>query len=260
MTNDSKKLKVYIISYKKPVNNKKVWNPISQKVLKRFREFNFDTEMVEGYNLKENPEIRTTQITYKNFLDKILLPKKNKKKIQKKSLRNKLFSMKIDRIPKILSKKKGIVNFNTNKSLAQKYLDSNKTAKGFFIAEDDAWLNDKYKENNKIIRVDNDFFKKKVKRNGPIVRYGYQKILSEKGLPNGYFCVGAQLTWIPRDKVKKLTELMIKTQPQLINGFFSKTQKIEVENYPQDLKKNKLVHELEHVSATTGKVRKGLSI
>ena len=191
------------MSYKK--NGK--WNETLSKVKKRFISKGFSVTVVEGYYLPEHPEIKKTQLVYRNVLDKV--------------------------IPK-----------------AKKYLKDNTTAKGFFIAEDDAWLND---------NVDSKYLEKKIKFKKNITRVGYQKILKEDKLPRGYFCVGAQLSWIPRKQIDKFEHSMKNSLPQHFNGFLSKTKKINVDLLPQDMK-NKLVDELEHMSFTMGKVRKGLKL
>lgn len=203
MQNKSK-LKVFIMSYKK--NGK--WNETLSKVKKRFMNKGFSVTVVEGYYLPEHPEIKKTQLVYRNVLDKV--------------------------IPK-----------------AKKYLKANISARGFFIAEDDAWLKD---------FVNSEYLKKKEKilKKKHITRVGFQKILKEPNLPKGYFCVGAQLTWIPANQLEKFEDLMKSSIPQHFNGFLSKT-KMTVDILHKNTKK-KLVDELEHMSFTMGKVRKGLKL
>jgi hypothetical protein len=60
--------KMYIISYKK--NGK--WNDVSNISINRFHEQGFRTELIEGYNLKDSPEIKRNHIVYLNLLDKVL--------------------------------------------------------------------------------------------------------------------------------------------------------------------------------------------
>ena len=49
------------------------------------------------------------------------------------------------------------------------------------------------------------------------------------------------------------------TQPQHFNGFLSKTKKINIKLMKQDMR-NKIVNELQHMSFTMGKVRKGVKL
>lgn len=60
--------KVFIMSYKKGGE----WNPMSRHSMERFERQGFHTELVEGYNIKQHPEIKRSQIVYLNFLDKVL--------------------------------------------------------------------------------------------------------------------------------------------------------------------------------------------
>ena len=149
---------VFIMSYKKDINNKRIWNEISNITKKNFVNNGFKVKMVEGYNIKEYPEIKKNKLVYINFITKAII--------------------------------KG-----------EKYLKNNNDD-GFFIAEDDAWIN---------LSFDNLKQTIKLSPNTPLIRVGYQKILKEN-LPRGYFCVGAQLQWIPRnmiEQIKKVSQYII---------------------------------------------------
>ena len=60
---------VYLVSYK--INGNK-WNPLMKESKKRFMEKGFDIKLVEGYNLKENPNMKKNTVVYLNFLDKVI--------------------------------------------------------------------------------------------------------------------------------------------------------------------------------------------
>ena len=81
--------KVYIISYKK--NGK--WNDISNVSINRFHEQGFRTELIEGYNLKDYPEIKRNHIVYLNLLDKVL------KVIKKRNIKEGFFIAEDDAFP-----------------------------------------------------------------------------------------------------------------------------------------------------------------
>lgn len=127
---------------------------------------------------------------------------------------------------------------------SKKFLDQNKKYKGVFIAEDDAW-----------ITLSLNQLKKKVslKKDGNIKWIGYQKKLKTG---NTFFYVGAQLIWIPRNKIKKLTDIMIIKTPQHFNGFLSKN----INDIGIDIMPPGLVQEIEHESLTLDKVRSGKKI
>lgn len=127
---------------------------------------------------------------------------------------------------------------------AKNFLDKNKKYKGVFIAEDDAW-----------ITLSLGQLKKKVslKKDGNIKWVGYQKKLKTG---NTFFYVGAQLIWIPRNKIKKLTDLMMVKTPQHFNGFLSKN----IQEIGIDIMEPGLVQEIEHRSLTLDKVRSGKKI
>ena len=133
---------------------------------------------------------------------------------------------------------------------ALKYLKKNPSSKGVLVAEDDAWLNDS---------INSSYFEKKLKSSGAIIRIGYQKVLKDRNIEKKEYVVGTQLIWIPRKSINKLIESMKSTRPQHLNGFMSKTKKVNINRMKQSMK-NKLVSELEHISLTTGKTRKGLKI
>tara|TARA_B110001450_G_scaffold242881_2_gene253611 strand:- start:628 stop:1230 length:603 start_codon:yes stop_codon:yes gene_type:complete len=187
--------KVFLVSYKK----NKLWNEVSHYSKKRFEKMGFRVEMIEGYNLKEHPEIKRNRLVYINFL-KTALPK------------------------------------------SKQFLDKNKKYKGVFIAEDDSWITVDLNELKKIV---------KLKRSGNVKWIGYQKKLKTG---NTFFYVGAQLLWIPREKIDKLKNIMEEKTPQHLNGFFSKN----INEIGIDIVKRRgLVEELKHTSLTTGKVRPG---
>ena len=81
--------KVYIISYKK--NGK--WNDVSNISINRFHEQGFRTELIEGYNLKDYPEIKRNHIVYLNLLDKVL------KVIKKRNIKEGFFIAEDDAFP-----------------------------------------------------------------------------------------------------------------------------------------------------------------
>ena len=138
------------------------------------------------------------------------------------------------------------------------YLKKMNAHTGYFVAEDDAYPND---------FVTPDFLKKRI--NNPkygyknkIVRVGYQKNLKDqrKEYPNGYMCVGNQLNWFPAKKLLYLEMLMKTSNPQHLDGFFSKTKDIDVEvldPHVQISKKTKYILEIEHNSLTMDRKRKG---
>jgi hypothetical protein len=196
---------VYIISYKK--NGK--WNEMLKNSKKRFKELGYKVFLVEGYNLKENPEIKPTHVVYLNLRDKVLPLVKNK------------------------------------------YND------GFLVAEDDAYPQDILTPQYLLERLKTHNYLNN------IIRVGYQKKLKQKGpyYPLGYYLVGTQLLWFPKKQMNKLKAELYKSNPQHLNGYFSKMKNLKVKILDEEIqKKNKYVLELEHVSATTGKTRKGLKI
>ena len=65
---------VYIVSYKK--NGK--WNSMVKHSKKRFTKLGYRVFLVEGYSLKEHPEIKPNQVCYLNIRDKVLPLIKNK--------------------------------------------------------------------------------------------------------------------------------------------------------------------------------------
>ena len=81
--------KVYVVSYKK--NGK--WNDVSNISINRFHEQGFRTDLVEGYNLKDYPEIKRNHIVYLNLLDKVL------KVIKKKDIKEGVFVAEDDAFP-----------------------------------------------------------------------------------------------------------------------------------------------------------------
>jgi hypothetical protein len=124
---------------------------------------------------------------------------------------------------------------------------------GFFFAEDDAYLDE---------RVDFNFLIKRIGSNKKrIVRIGYQKVLGQN--TPAYFVVGNQLIWFPVSKISKLENLLNISNPQHLNGFFSKREsKLDIMLLDQEVQKRegKYVHEIEHESITEGKVRPGLKL
>lgn len=189
---------VFIMSYKKDINNKRIWNEISNITKKNFVNNGFKVKMVEGYNIKEYPEIKKNKLVYLNFINKAII--------------------------------KG-----------EKYLKNNNDD-GFFIAEDDAWIN---------LSFDNLKQTIKLSPNTPLIRVGYQKILKEN-LPRGYFCVGAQLQWIPRNMIEQIKKVMTINKAQHLDGFLSKNIELDIV-----LAEKGLVSECAHVSLTLEKYRNG---
>ena len=189
--------KVLLVSYKK--NNK--WNEVSKHSKKRFEEMGFSVERVEGYNIKENPEIKKTRLVYINFLERAL-------------------------------------------KRASSFLNKNKSYKGVFIAEDDAWITVNLKELKKIVPL---------KSTGNIKWIGYQKKLKSRNI---YYYVGTQLVWVPRGKIAKIKNVMNESIPQHLNGFLSK----KIDDIGIDIITPGIVLEIEHESLTLGKVRPGKKI
>ena len=137
---------------------------------------------------------------------------------------------------------------------AKKYLKDNNKANGFYIAEDDAYINLSLSELKTRVKKSGYSLSNK---NGPILRIGYQKILKDNRFPNGYYCVGTQLIWIPKNILEDFTKFMEKTKAQHFNGFLTKNMDLKIELIPQT-KKNKIVDELQHESLTLGgKIRPG---
>lgn len=204
---------VLVMTYKK--NGK--WNPTFYDSKKRFEEMGYKVEPVEGYNLKEHPEIKPNQVVYLNLKNKVL---------------------------PVLQKKKD---------------DDKNNQPGVLVAEDDAYVSD---------ILTPAFLLKKLKENGyksKIIRVGYQKVLKHpfKGYPRGYFCVGNQLIWFPNSQLSKLKSELNKQKPQHLNGFLSKNMNIDIkllDDAIQIKQGQKYVKEIEHMSATTKKIRKGLKL
>jgi hypothetical protein len=199
-------MKVLIMTYKK--NGK--WNESFHISKKRFQQLGYTVKPIEGYNLKQHPEIKPSQVVYLNLRDKV--------------------------IP---------------------YLKNKKYGDGILVAEDDSYVAD---------FLTPSFLLKKLKKNNyreSIIKIGYQKVLKhpKSGYPRGYFCVGNQLIWFPKNQMKKLEKELHTSNAQHLNGFLSKNMNLDIKLLDQlEQKKNKYVLELEHVSATTGKTRKGLKI
>jgi len=198
------------MTYKK--NGK--WNPTFYYSKKRFTQMGYTVKPIEGYNLKENPEIKPNQVVYLNLKDKIL-------PFLKEKLNNEL---------------------------------------GVLVAEDDAYISDILTPN---------FLLNKLKANGykhKIIRVGYQKVLKQKKkdkYPRGYFCVGNQLIWFPTSQVGKLETELNKQRPQHLNGFLSKNINLNIkllDEAKQITQGEKYVNEIEHLSATTKKVRRGMKL
>lgn len=61
-------MKVYIISFKK----EGVWNELMPFSKHRFKKLGYNVKVINGYNMKEHPEIKTNQIVYLNVRDKVL--------------------------------------------------------------------------------------------------------------------------------------------------------------------------------------------
>lgn len=201
---------VLVMSYKK--NGK--WNPTYNYSKKRFTQMGYTVKPIEGYNLKEHPEIKPNQVVYLNLKDKVL-----------------------------------------------PYLKENlNNEHGVLVAEDDAYISD---------ILTPEFLKNKLKKNGyknKIIRIGYQKVLKQnkkKRYPRGYFCVGNQLIWFPTSQISRLESELNKQRPQHLNGFLSINMKLNIkllDHAKQIHQGEKYVNEIEHVSATTKKVRKGMKL
>ena len=187
-----------MVSYRKNVNNKRIWNEISNITKKNFVNNGFKVKMVEGYNIKEYPEIKKNKLVYLNFINKAII--------------------------------KG-----------EKYLKNNNDD-GFFIAEDDAWIN---------LSFDNLKQTIKLSPNTPLIRVGYQKILKEN-LPRGYYCVGTQLVWIPRNMIEQIKKIMTINKAQHLDGFLSKNLELDIV-----LAEKGLVSECSHISLTLNNYRNG---
>jgi len=134
---------------------------------------------------------------------------------------------------------------------------------GFLLAEDDAYVSDIITPN---------FLKERIKaKNGHknIIRIGYQKVLAHSPpstYPRGYYCVGTQLIWFPKNCIKDLEEVMQMKTPQHLNGFFSKDKELKKRGFDTILldediqsgsKYNRYVREIEHHSITMDKTRLG---
>ena len=124
----------------------------------------------------------------------------------------------------------------------EKFLGKNKNVDGVFIAEDDAWINPTYSELRKTLKLG---------RNETLIRVGYQKKL-KMNKTDTFYVVGTQLIWIPRNSIEHIKEVMLHSQPQHLNGFFSKNKKLKVV-----LAEKGLVDECEHLSLTSKKIRRG---
>ena len=185
---------VYIISYK--TNGE--YNPILKDSKNRFEEQNFKVKVIEGYNLKDYPDMRRSTVVYKNF---------------------------------------------------QKALNEVVPAlSGYFVAEDDCYLND---------GITFEFLRDRIQAipdyNIKVIRVGYQKILKD-------YVVGTQLIWIPETIIESVAEEMLNTTPQHLDGFLSKPRKMNVvllDEHEQMVNKNKYAVEIEHYSHILGAVRKG---
>ena len=136
-------------------------------------------------------------------------------------------------------------------------LIKNKIKKGFLLAEDDAYLQDILTPKYLLYRL------KKNNYLNNIIRIGYQKNLKQKPpyYPNGNYLVGTQLLWFPKNQMKKLEFELNKSKAQHLNGFLSKNLNLDIKILDEKKqKKKKYVLELEHISTTTGKTRKGLKL
>ena len=136
-----------------------------------------------------------------------------------------------------------------------------KNVSGFFISEDDSYVADFVNPNFLQKRLENvDNYQSK------IIRVGYQKILKykvSKEHPRGYYVVGTQLLWFPKKSIKTIMGEFETKRAQHLNGFLSKNINLDVElldSEEQILNKKKYVFEIEHLSTTTGKIRRGKKI
>ena len=133
-----------------------------------------------------------------------------------------------------------------------------KKVSGFLISEDDSYVadfvNPKFLQDR--LESVNDYQSK-------IIRVGYQKILKykmSKEHPRGYYVVGTQLLWFPKKSIKTIMDEFQQRRAQHLNGFLSKNINLDVElldSEEQIRNKNKYVFEIEHLSTTTGKIRRG---
>lgn len=136
-----------------------------------------------------------------------------------------------------------------------------KNVSGFFISEDDSYVADFVNPNFLQKRLENvENYQSK------IIRVGYQKILKykvSKEHPRGYYVVGTQLLWFPKKSIKTIMGEFETKRAQHLNGFLSKNINLDVElldSEEQILNKKKYVFEIEHLSTTTGKIRRGKKI
>lgn len=199
-------MRVLVMTYKK--NGR--WNPSFSISKKRFQKLGYKVTPIEGYNLKEHPEIKPNQVVYLNLRDKV--------------------------IP---------------------YLKNKRYGDGILVAEDDAYVAEFLSPEFLLSKLEQNNYKKS------IIKVGYQKVLKHpiNKYPRGYFCVGNQLIWFPKLQMKLLEKELNKSKAQHLNGFLSKNMNLDIKLLDQEIqKKNKYVFELEHISATTGKTRKGLKI
>jgi hypothetical protein len=142
-----------------------------------------------------------------------------------------------------------------------KNLTKNKNIKGFLISEDDSFVADQVIPAflQKQIQAVKDYERK-------IIRVGYQKIVRiapTTDNSDGTYVVGTQLLWFPRLIIEDILKRFEERKAQHLNGFLSKDKFLPVElldKSEQIDRKNKYVLELEHVSTTTGKVRKGKKV
>ncbi len=219
---------VLVMTYKK--NGK--WNPTYYESKKRFEEMGYTVEPVEGFNLKKHPDIKPNEVVYRNLMDKVIPYYEN------------------------LTENK---NKNKNNNLPETLKALLKSHPGILVAEDDAYVSD---------ILTPAFLLEKLKKNNyksKIIRVGYQKVLKhpKEGYPREYFCVGNQLIWYPKSQIKKLLSELRKKNPQHLNGFLSKNTELDITLLDEDKQiksGQKYVYELEHMSATTKKIRKGLKL
>ena len=136
-----------------------------------------------------------------------------------------------------------------------------KKVSGFFISEDDSYVADFV--NPKFLQ---DRLENVENYQSKIIRVGYQKILKykvSKEHPRGYYVVGTQLLWFPKKSIKTIMGEFETKRAQHLNGFLSKNINLDVElldSEEQILNKKKYVFEIEHLSTTTGKIRRGKKI
>lgn len=108
------------------------------------------------------------------------------------------------------------------------------------IAEDDLFINKNYEE-----------LKILLENKKGIVRCAYQHSPKSIKGKDGHFYIGTQLTFIAKDYINTLIEIMEKSKPQHLDLYFSKNKEILIE------KIDSIGDEIEHYSNIAKGIRKG---